>query len=341
MTAMPPTAFPPSPYPAAPGPHAPGAMRPGEAAPPDPQLLAARDMLLASLPNDKLRSQIAVLNPGGPYDWAQLFPKTAGLGTGGDIKRRVQMLQSVEPRLGFLLFPGERIEFVTRGALNSLVEQYFMGLWSIMVNRTLFLFTNMRLILLNCDGKGRAKTLMWQIPYDRMRKYGSGTFSAAVKIKTVGGQAFTFIQVPSKDRKRLKEYMIARLAHTQQQGLPFPSHADRDPLCCQCATPLPKAAPACHECGDQMMNPTTPALLSLMLPGLGHLYMGHRMMSMIEMFWFAILVANMVLLVAKAGGAGLVVAVPVILIANGIDSLVTLHVAKKGAMPKRLAWKAP
>jgi hypothetical protein len=251
------------------------------------------------------------------------------------------MLQSVEPRLGFLLFPGERIEFVTRGALNSLVEQYFMGVWSIMVNRTLFLFTNMRLILLNCDGKGRAKTLMWQIPYERMQKYAPGTFSGHVKIKTVGGKSYSFIGVPGKDRKRLKEYMVARLAHTRAQGLAFPSHADRDPLCCQCATPLPKGARQCHECGDVLIDPMTPALLSLLMPGIGHLYLGHRAMSLLEMLGYAILLANMVFLVLKVGVAGLVVAVPVILIANTADALVTLYVAKKGAMPRRLAWKAP
>jgi hypothetical protein len=216
-----------------------------------------------------------------------------------------------------------------------------MGVWSVMVNRTLFLFTNMRLILLNCDGKGRAKTLMWQIPYERMQKYGSGTLSGAVKIKTVGGQSFSFIGVPGGDRKRLKEYMLARLAQTRAQGLAFPSHADRDPLCCQCATPLPKAAKQCHECGDVLADPMTPALLSLLLPGLGHLYLGHRGMASFEMLGFGFLLVNMGFLAYRAGPPGLLIAIPITLAALGADSLVTLHVARKGALPKRLAWKAP
>lgn len=304
-------------------------------------LMAQRNALLGALPNDKLRAEIARLRADGPYAWSLLFPKVAGLGTGGDIKRRVKMLASVEPRIPFLLFPGEQIEFVTFGALNSLLEQWFMGVWSIMVNRTLFVFTNLRLILLNCDGKGRAKTLMWQIPYDRMKKYSGGALGGVVKIKTLDGGSYTFISVPGADRKRLKEYMLARLTQTREQGLAFPAHADRDPLCTQCATPIPPRATACPECGDAMINPGVPALLSLALPGLGDLYLGHRAMACIELIGFAFVVGNMSLLVLKAGLPGLVIAVPVVVIANGIDSLVTLHIAKKGALPKRLAWRAP
>ncbi len=308
----------------------------------DPHLpRAQRDALLAALPNEKLRAEIGRLRPDGPYVWSWLFPKVAGFGAGGDIKRRVNMLASIEPRLDTLLFPDERIEFVTTGALNSFVEQFFMGVWSVIVNRTLFVFTNLRLILLNSDQKGTAKTLMWQIPYDRMQKYGAGTLGGVVSIKTRDGRSYTFIHVPGADRKRLKDFMLARLEQTQMQGLPFPAHLDRDPLCAQCASPVPPKALACPECGDQFINPVVPALLSLLMPGLGHLYLGHRLMALIEMAGFAIILTNMTLLAISSGIVGLLIAILVVALTNGIDSLVTLHVAHKGCLPKRLAWKAP
>lgn len=302
---------------------------------------AERDALLRALPNDKLRGEIGRLRADAPYAWAGLFPKVEGLGTGGDIKRRVKMLASVEPRLDTLLFPGEQIEFVTKGALNSFVEQFFMGFWSVIVNRTTFLFTNYRIILLNANNKGKAKTLMWQIPYARMKKYGAGGFSGVVKINTLDGRSYSFIHVPGADRKRLKEYMLARLAHTQQHGLPFPSHMDRDPLCAQCASPVPPRVQACPECGDEFINPATPALLSLIVPGLGHLYMGHRQMAMFELIGFAVILVNMSIIIARNDLFGLLFAIVFIALTNGVDSLVTLHVAKKGCLPKRLAWKAP
>jgi len=308
----------------------------------DPQrALDERDALLLALPNDKLRAEISRLRPDGPYVWTWLFPKTAGMGTGGDIKRRVNMLASVEPRLDTLLFPGEQIEFVTKGALNSFVEQFFMGVWSLIVNRTTFLFTNYRLILLNADNKGKAKTLMWQIPYARMQKYGAGGFSGVVKINTLGGKSYSFIQVPGADRKRLKEYMLARLAHTQQHGLPFPAYLDRDPLCAQCASPVPPKAQGCPECGDPFINPMTPALLSLIIPGLGHLYLGHRQMALHEFFGFAVILLNTTFMTLKAGLPGLLFGILIIALTNGVDSLVTLYVANKGCLPRRLAWKAP
>lgn len=303
--------------------------------------LAQRDALLASLPSEKLRAQIARLRSDGPYVWSWLFPKVAGLGTGGDIKRRVNMLAGLEPRLEYLLFPDERIEFVTTGALNSFFEQVFMGVWSQVVNRTLFVFTNLRLILINSDARGNAKTLMWQIPYHRMQKYGAGTLTGHVKINTLGGSSFSFISVPGADRKRLRDYMEARLAQTQHHGLPFPAHADRDPLCAQCATPIPPGVQACPECGDPFINPVTPALLSLLLPGLGNLYLGHRLMAVMEAAAYAFLIGNMALVIAKVGVGGLIIAVPIVAIANATDAMITLHVAKKGRLPRRLAWKAP
>lgn len=306
---------------------------------PDPGLLAQREALLAALPSDKLRQQVAGLRHDAPLAWALLFPKTEGFGTGGDVKRRLKMLTSIEPRLPMLIFPGEVVEFITTGILNSWLEQYFMGIWAYHVNRTLFVFTNMRLLLLSCDAKGRAKTLMWQIPYERMQRYGAGTWSGAVKIKTLDRKSYSFVGVPGADRKRLKEYMAARLAQTQQQGLPFPAHADRDPLCAQCASPIPPQAAACPECGDALVSPMTPAIMSLVLPDLGHMYVGHRAIAMIEMFGFLVLLANMAIVVARAGLFGLTIAIPVIAIANTADCLITLHVARKGAFPKRLAWR--
>lgn len=307
----------------------------------DPAALAAqRDLVLASLPNDKLRAEISRLRPDGPYVWAWLFPRLDGFGAGGDVKRRVKLLAGIEPRLDLLVFPGERIEFITTGVLNSPVEQFFMGLWAVLVNRTLFVFTNLRVILINAEGKGKPKTLMWQIPYARMQKYGKGTLGGVVKIKTLDGRSYTFIHVPGADRKRLGDYMNARLAENQHDALAFPSHADRDPLCAQCCSPVPIGSPACPECGDAFTNPAVPALLSLALPGLGHLYMGHKQVATFEMLGFAAILVKMGFLISATGLAGAALAVLVIATTSGIDSLVTLHVAKKGCFPRRLAWKA-
>lgn len=301
-----------------------------------------REALLASVRSDAARRRVEALRPDGPYDWATLFPKTSGMGAASDIKRRARILSAIEPRLDHLLYPGERLEFVTTGALNSWLEQYFMGAWSLLVNRTAFLFTNMRVVLINADLKDRPKTLMWQIPYERMRSYGSGVLVGSVAFKTTSGRSFRFASVPSADRKRLRDAMAARLAAVRSEGIPFPSHADRDPLCFQCGTPTPPRVRACQECGDPFIRPEIPALLSFIVPGLGHLYLGHRTIAAMEVGGYALAVGFLVVQLVTVGVTPILPVMAVVLpMAHISDAAITWHIARKGNLPRRLAWVAP
>lgn len=300
---------------------------------------AARDALLGRVGSDGVRARITELTRVDAYDWAMLFPRTEGMGAGGDVKRRVKMLKAIEPRLETLLYPDERIEFITSGVLNSFVEQYFLGVWALQINQTVFLFTNYRIILLNSDTKKRAKVMMWQAPYHRLRKYGAGQFAGSMRLKLSGGKSYAFSGVPGRDRKRLKEYMRARLEEVREANAEFPCHADRDPLCPTCCSPVPPKVYACPECNEEFIKPIKPALMSLVLPGLGDLYLGHTMLGIIELFGF-IVVLFVALNIASSGEPIEILAgVGLIAVANLIDAAVTHHIASKGAMPKRLAWK--
>lgn len=304
------------------------------------QAAAAREALLGRVRNDKMRRQIAELRCIEAYDWAGLFPKTEGLGAGGDVKKRVTILKAIEPRLERLLYPEERIEFVTGGMLNSFVEQYFLGIWSMTINQTVFLFTNYRIILLNSDTKKRAKVMMWQVPYHRLGKYGAGGFTGSMRLKLAGGKSYAFAGVPGRDRKRLKEYMSARLAEARQAGEAFPCHADQDPLCPACCSPMQAAATVCAECGEQFIKPITPALMSLVIPGLGDLYLGHTIIGMLEVLGFLGLLAVVAVIVATTPfPVGVLAAITMLGIGNGLDAAVTFHIASKGKMPKRFAWR--
>lgn len=289
---------------------------------------------LASIESEKVRREIEKLASLHVLDLETLFPRTTGMGAAGDVKRRVRMLQSVEPRMAVLLYPDERVQFVTKGVLSSFVEQYFMGIWSIIINRTVFLFTNYRLILLNADSKGRVKTMMWHVPYHRIRKFGT---VGSMKIRIEGVGKLTFAGVPRRDRKALKAFVREHLDEVRQTGFEFPTHAGRDPLCPTCATPQPPRARACVECGEQFINPARPALMSLVLPGLGDLYLGHRLPAMFELVGFAVLIV-----VGTTATLNQPSQLPfyliVIAIANTIDAVLTRHVAMKGLLPVSHAW---
>jgi len=300
---------------------------------------ATREEFLTKVQSERALKHLSRLQRDDAYDWDRLFPKTEGMGAAGDIKRRVRMLESVEPRLDFLLYPGERIEFITKGTLNSFVEQWFLGIWSLVINRTLMLFTNYRIILINSDGKHRAKAMMWQIPYDRLKKFGAGSAVTSTTFKIEKGRTYKFVRVPRSDRKRLKQYVRERVEEIRQQEFKFPSHVGRDPLCTTCATPVPPRTHQCPECGERFIPPIQPALMSLIVPGTGDLYLGHRGIAMVELFGFLALLLLTVAVAVDGGLAAAIVPLAVLVVANMIDSIVTLHIASKGVLAERLAWR--
>jgi hypothetical protein len=292
---------------------------------------------LANIENEKLRARIQSLACLDRCDLATVFPKTRAMGAAGDVKKRIVMLRSVEPRLDRLPYPGERIELVTKGTINAFAEQYFMGIWSIIINRTLILCTNFRIILLSSDNKGRARALMWQIPYDRLKKYGRSMGN--ITFKCVGGTFLRFVSVPAIDRKRLKQYLADRIDHARAAGPQFPSHADRDPLCPMCATPQPKAATACAECATPFINPAHPAVMSLVIPGLGDLYLGHTAMGVMELLGFALLLLGLGAYVVTTGPAAIPESALILVVANVVDAAMTYHVARKGKLAKSQTWR--
>jgi hypothetical protein len=299
----------------------------------------APEQFLTGIANEKIRRTLTTLTQPHVYRWDTLFPRTDGIGAAGEVQRRVRMLKSIEARLDVLLYPGEQIEFVTKGTLNSWAEQYFMGIWSLVINRTVFLFTNYRVILLNSDGKGRAKSLMWQIPYDRLGKFKTNGVSGTTTFRLAGGGAYRFVGVPRADRKRLRDYVATRLDSARASDLAFPSHTDRDSLCPHCATPVQPKARACSECAEPFILPRVPALLSLAVPGLGDLYLGHRTMAFMELLGFAFLLLVVGSLVLAGTPADLAGAALLLVLANSIDAAMTYHVARKGVLSRRLAWR--
>ena len=298
----------------------------------------ARDDLLARIKNKKAAKAIASLRCVDAYDWPRLFPKPEGFGAASDIKRRVKMLAPIESRIETLLYPGEQIQFVTRGMLNRWVEQYLLGLWSHLINQTVFLFTNYRVILINANRRGVAKVMMWQIPYDRIEKYGAGTWSGSVGFKLSDRKSYKFAFVPRVDRKRLKAFVREHLDTVRETDLVFPSHTGRDPLCPTCATPTPPKSPRCEECAEEFLNPRTPALLSLILPGLGDIYLGHFVMAVFEFSAWALIILRLLFLIDQRGASAIPIALTVLVVTHAVDALITWRVASNGVLPKRLAW---
>jgi hypothetical protein len=180
-----------------------------------------RETLLGEIKDEKTRKLISELAD-ERYHYRRLFPKTEGFGSRRQVKNRVKLMKNVEPLLPKILLEGEEVRFVTRGIYSSFAEQYFLGWVSLLLNRTVFIFTNYRIIMLNSDSKDRPLHMKWHLPYDQIKKFSTGMISSSMTFKLKDKVRMVFAKVPSADRKPLKAFVpeMMKLHETHQVRMP-------------------------------------------------------------------------------------------------------------------------
>lgn len=277
----------------------------------DPQTRAARIELEAKLPK------------GIAIDVGALFPRLEGWGVAKQNLRRTQLLVRLAPVLKAALRPNETVLYAAATIVNFWWEQLFMGVWAQVINRTALVVTTERLLFVHLHGK-EPGSYANQVPRAAVKKVSTGLFSTVLKLAT--GKV-TLSGVPGPDKKALKALIVPN-----GQGKGGLEH-----LCPCCFAVHPKHVESCMPCGTHFKSPRTAALRSLLLPGLGDYYLGHRGLAALEML--GSLVTWMVVIMLVAGtipdvdrATGLLVALAVLALANGSDAALTHAQGKKGLM---------
>src|SRR6056297_2210123 len=99
-------------------------------------------------PESRLRDLQLSLPEQLSYRLEKLFPKTTGWGWKKQFKSRHKLLCRVEEVLTGTLFNGEEILYISKGMRYSFWEFYFIGIWAMTINHTVFVLTNLRLIMI-------------------------------------------------------------------------------------------------------------------------------------------------------------------------------------------------
>jgi hypothetical protein len=299
---------------------------------------AIKTEFIGELDNEKLTTEVNDLGT-FPYYLPQIFPKTKGMGIQKLFYKKVALLQTIEPLLEKMLFVGEEVRFATSGVYCNFAEQYFLGSFSHYINRTLFILTNYRIILLNVGGKARPLQMKWHIPYDQIKKFSSGGLSSSMKFKLKDKKKYTFSGLPSFDRKPVKAFINEMIERAQDEEFHMPHFECRDNLCPSCFTPIPKKVYACEKCGDEFIHPRKPTLMSLCVPCLGDFYMGHRMLGVVELVGYCFIWVVLGNSLASEGITALPFVCFVLLLEHGLDAVLTNYMAKKGLVSVSKAWK--
>jgi len=243
-------------------------------------------------------------------------------------RKRAEMLRKAEPVLQRLLNPMEVVRFATNGVRQLTWWLLTAGSMNPFANRTTLVLTDRRVLLIHTDSKQRPRMFANQLPLDRIRA-------------TSGRNSYIFIRT---GREQLMFHGVKRSEARQLKGL-LESTASKkggwQNLCPRCFAATDGAPLSCEKCGEEFKDPKKAALRSLLLPGLGDLYLGYRKYALLEimgvtLLW-ALFLSTLVPAIMAKGVEGLVVAAPIFALLALIhvgDALLTRAKAKTGLHSK-------
>ena len=265
-----------------------------------------------------------------PYRLEKMFPKLAGWGSKSEIKRKVALIGQIEPILGDLLLPNEEVMYVAKGVQHSALEALTIGaLWSNMINQTVFVLTNLRLVMLRSNSKGRPRETCWSIFYSQISQFKAG-FTGVLKLKLNDGRGLQFTGFSKLDKKSMP--VIFQECMETYRDLDFDPECSqsREDLCGRCFAVVPKGQFECPNCETRFWTPAQVAVRSLIFPAWGDFLLKHRLFAVFEIIGIGF---TWLIALNLASESDYVAAVLVVLFAHGLDAIVTYLIASKGLHP--------
>lgn len=285
------------------------------------------------LVDTKLTQLNLVLSPEINYRLDTMFPKIDGMFVNRGIKKKFQLVQRIEPLLKEMLLEKEEVLFVSKGIQNSFIESFFMGaLWAQTINHTVVVLTNLRLLCLRTNGKGKPKRTFWSIYYSQIQDLKNSIFGNA-KIILKDGTKLIYKGFPKLDRKTMRSVFLDAYQKFEAKNFDPPVSQSRENLCGNCFEVVPKSDYECESCRATFWKPSEIALRSFVFPSWGDFVMKHYPIAIAEIFGFLF---SLLLITAAISNGDYLFAGIIFLIANGGDAIVTSIIAAKGLHLKKV-----
>ncbi len=285
---------------------------------------------------EMLESLKLPLSPDINWQLDSMFRKLTGWGAKSNVKRIANLARYAEPALKNCLAPGETVLYVSKGVRFSFAETYFMGaLWANMINQTVFVLTNARLLMLHSNTKGVPKQTAWMIYYSEINTF-KGSWTGMMDVKLHDGKKIRFSGFPKQDRKHMVEVFESALARYREAGFTPETSQSCENLCGHCFQVVPKDQYQCDGCSEEFWTPKELALRSLVFPSWGDFLMRHTVLAVFELMGYALgWVFVIAAFMSEEVGVALFSLLIFVVFAHAIDAAVTHAVAKKGLNPKR------
>ena len=269
------------------------------------------------------------------YEFDQ-FIKLDKMGERRSAKRKLKLLKLIDQEVRNIVDEDEKVFYVTDGVLVNTFEQFFIGWVAYYYNLSAFVFTTKRVILIHLKGLKKRGVYLRSIEYADMRAV-KGSALSGFKIQLVNGKTLTFSRVPGVDRKALGGFLNQVLdggAPRDKQALGMRN------LCPDCLSDYGEVLVGeCHHCGMRFKTPRKAALLSLLMPGLGDIYLGSRSLGLLELCVMGFLWLSMIIGAIGEISAGVSIVGPLVMMAivwifiHPIDAIKSFHMGSKGLFP--------
>ena len=296
----------------------------------------------ASVPATQKLTELGLqLSPDINYRYETLFPKTEGWGAKSHIRKKHKQISRIESRLSHMLLPGEEVLYVAHGVQYKFSEHYFMGWLALLINQTVFVLTNVRLLLIHANTRGAPKETYWAVYYNQIKDF-KPSWTGNTKLNLLDGSKFTFTGFDKHDRKQMPTIFQQALTTYQQMGFQPEVTQSRENLCSHCFLVVPKHEYTCPHCQAEYWTPKEIALRSLLLPSWGDFLMRHTSAAFMELLSYFIMWFVVFAIMTGAIDDGDANALPIAgLICAGIvaghhivDAILTYYIAKKGLTPR-------
>lgn len=287
------------------------------------------------------------LDPAINYNLESMLQKTSGWGAKGEVKRIHKTCVPIEPLLKRLLQDGEEVLYVARGVQYKFSEQYFLGYWANLINQTVFVLTNVRLLMFHVNTKGIPQHTHWVIYYNQIKKFKGAMLGSSMALDLIDGTKLRFAGFKGVDRKRMPACFEEAIQAYSELGFNPQTTQSRENLCSKCLAVVAKDVHQCAACSHVFWKPMEVALRSLVFPSWGDFTLGHTGLAIVELLGYCvtwcIFLFMLMGVMSEDGVGGAIVLGIIFLVIIGfqhcVDAALTFYIAKKGLHPKgRIEW---
>lgn len=246
-------------------------------------------------------------------------------------KFKAKILKAVHTILEKMLKDGEKVMRIGKGTAYYPAELIFGNGWLTMYyNYYAIVCTNQRILLINIDHRIRRPThYLFQIRYEEIKKIKQGLLSRSLIVHRMKGKRRILMYVKGYIVKEIRQFIMDKKGSIRTVEHP---QEPLENLCPSCFAPLGKRLITCPHCRVHFKEPKKAFLLSLLLPGLGDMYLGHTFLGLLELLGAVVVWAVVISLVLSGEEGALFTALFLLIFYNLLDGLLAYHMGKKGYM---------